>query len=63
MADAEVYRSFLTNVLMGEHLARLPEGRRAPFIDTLVEGAAKEDPPFIFDYWRLNLRATRPIDS
>ena len=40
MADAEAYRSFLTNVIMGEHLARLPEEKHAPFIDTLTEGAA-----------------------
>lgn len=63
MADAEAYRSFLTNVIMGEHLARLPEQRRAPFIDTLTGGAAVEVPPFVFDYWRLNMRAARPLDS
>lgn len=63
MADAEAYRSFLTNVIMGEHLARLPDEKRADFIDALTEGASTEDPPFVFDYWRLNMRATRPLDS
>jgi hypothetical protein len=63
MADAETYRGFLTNVIMGEHLARLPEEKRAPFIDTLTEGAELEEPPFVLDYWRLNMRATRPLDS
>jgi trans-aconitate 2-methyltransferase len=63
MADAEAYRSFLTNVIMGEHLARLPEEAHASFIDALTDGAALEDPPFVFDYWRLNMRATRPLDS
>jgi trans-aconitate methyltransferase len=63
MADAEAYRSFLTNVIMGEHLARLPEEARAPFIDALTDGGATEDPPFVFDYWRLNMRATRPLES
>jgi len=48
---------------MGEHLARLPEEKRAPFIDTLTEGAELEEPPFVLDYWRLNMRATRPLDS
>jgi trans-aconitate 2-methyltransferase len=63
MADADAYRSFLTNVIMGEHLTRLPQEKRAPFIDALTEGAASEDPPFVFDYWRLNMRATRALDS
>ncbi len=63
MDDVETYRSFLTNVIMGEHLARLPEAKRAAFIDTLTAEAATEDPPFVFDYWRLNMRARRPLDS
>lgn len=62
-ADADGYRTFATNVIFGEHLARLPEALRAPFIERLVEGAATEDPPFVFDYWRLNMRANRPLDS
>jgi trans-aconitate 2-methyltransferase len=61
--DANAYRSFLTNVIFGEHLARLPEAERAPFIERLVDGAALEDPPFVLDYWRLNMRASRPLDS
>jgi trans-aconitate 2-methyltransferase len=63
MADAGAYRSFLTNVIFGEHLARLPQELHTGFIDALTEGAAAEDPPFLLDYWRLNIRATRPIDS
>jgi len=63
MADREAYRTFLANVILGEHLIRLPEAERAPFVDYLVEGAATEDPPYVFDYWRLNMRANRPIES
>lgn len=63
MDDADSYRSFLTNVIMGEHLARLPENKRAAFIDILTADAARETPPFVFDYWRLNMRARRPLDS
>lgn len=61
--SSDDYRSFLTNVIFGEHLAHLPETKRAPFIEQLVEGAALEDPPFMLDYWRLNMRASRPLDS
>lgn len=63
MADADEYGTFLANVILGEHLLRLPEAARRPFVDALVAGAATEDPPFVFDYWRLNMRANRPIDS
>lgn len=63
MDDAEAYRTFLANVILGEHLIRLPESEREAFIDFLVEGSASDDPPFVFDYWRLNMRARRPIDS
>lgn len=60
MTDGDAYRSFLTNVIMGEHLARLPETKRDVFIDKLTGDAATEEPPFVFDYWRLNIRARRP---
>ena len=63
MHDAEAYGTFLTNVILGEHLVRLPEAERGPFVDDLVAGAAAEEPPYVFDYWRLNMRANRPIDS
>jgi trans-aconitate 2-methyltransferase len=63
MADAGAYGTFLSNVILGEHLIRLPEKERGPFVDFLVDGAGAEDPPFVFDYWRLNMRANRPIDS
>lgn len=61
--NADDYRRFLVNVILGEHLARLPESDRDRFADELVEGASREDPPYVFDYWRLNMRATRPLDS
>ena len=63
MTDAGAYGTFLSNVILGEHLVRLPDGERGPFVDVLVAGAAEENPPFVFDYWRLNMRANRPIDS
>lgn len=63
MDDAAAYRTFLENVILGEHLARIPQSEQSSFVDALVDGAAAEDPPFVFDYWRLNMRANRPIDS
>lgn len=61
MCNGDEYGAFLTNVILGEHLIRLPEALREPFVASLVDGAAQDDPPFVFDYWRLNMRARRPI--
>jgi trans-aconitate 2-methyltransferase len=60
-AEAEAHRTFLTSVVLGSHLARLPDdAARHAFVDALVDLAAGDDPPFALDYWRLNLRAPRP---
>ena len=61
MDDANAYREFLTTVVFGTHLNRLPdEGLRRRFIELLVEAGASDDPPFGLDYWRLNLQGQRP---
>lgn len=58
MADADAFREFLTNVIFGSHLARLPsEELRQAYVDSLTVDAARDDPPFELDYWRLNMRA------
>ena len=55
------YGAYLTSVIFGAPLARLPdEPTRARFVATLTEQAAGDDPPYLLDYWRLNLRARRP---
>lgn len=60
LPDAEAYRTFLTTVILGGHLARLPDdAQRAAFVDALTAQAATDDPPFSLDYWRLNLDAKR----
>jgi trans-aconitate 2-methyltransferase len=61
MADAATFREYLTTVIFGAHLARIPdEELREGFVDHLTDLAAVEDPPFFLDYWRLNLRGRRP---
>jgi trans-aconitate 2-methyltransferase len=61
MADAEAYREFLTNVIFGSHLARIPDpALRTDFVETLTAQAASDEPPYELDYWRLNMRAQRP---
>ncbi len=61
LMDATSYREFVTTVIYNPHLARLPEGLlRQQFIDEIAARAARQNPPFTLDYWRLNLEARRP---
>lgn len=55
--DAAHYREFVRNIIFRRHLGNLP-GEDLPnqFIDSLTRQAAKDNPPFVLDYWRLNLR-------
>ena len=61
LADESSYREFVTTVIYNAHLSRLPAGSlRARFIDEITTLAARDDPPFTLDYWRLNLEGRRP---
>ena len=61
LADEASYREFVTTVIYNAHLSRLPEGPlRRQFIDEITARAARQDPPFTLDYWRLNLEGRRP---
>ena len=56
LQDAARYAEFLENVIFHRHLERIPDQRlRQQFIAILTEVAAGDDPPFLLDYWRLNL--------
>src|SRR5205085_561756 len=61
LPGAADYRTFLSTVILRLHLERLRDVTlRAAFLDTLTAQAAQDDPPFSLDYWRLNLRGSRP---
>jgi trans-aconitate 2-methyltransferase len=60
LATADDYRAFVTTVIYHPHLARLPEARRAAFLDAVTALAARTSPPFSLDYWRLNIAARTP---
>ncbi len=54
-------RDYLENVILGTHLDRIPKPElRAQFLDRLAEQFVQDDPPCVFDYWRINIRAQRP---
>ena len=58
---ADEYQLFVQSVILHRHLERLPDRElRETFLAELTSQAAKEDPPFLLDYWRLNLQARRP---
>lgn len=59
--DAAAYREFLATVVLGTHLRRLPDDAlRMAFLDEMVRQGATDDPPWLLDYWRLNLQGQRP---
>jgi trans-aconitate 2-methyltransferase len=61
MPNADEYRSYIATVVFGSHLDRLPdEELRQSFVQTLTDQAASDDPPFMLDYWRLNLTCRTP---
>ena len=61
LVDEASYREFVTTVIYNPHLTWLPEGPlRVQFIDEVTSLAARQDPPYTLDYWRLNLEGMRP---
>jgi trans-aconitate 2-methyltransferase len=50
------YMEFVKTIILRAHLERLPrEELREQYISELADQAAKDNPPFLLDYWRLNL--------
>ena len=53
------YGEFISTMILRRHLALMPnQDLRADFVEKLAEQAATDDPPFLLDYWRLNLSAS-----
>jgi trans-aconitate 2-methyltransferase len=58
---AEDFQQFVESVILHRHLERIPAPElRGQFLAELTLQAAADDPPFLLDYWRLNLQARRP---
>ena len=57
LENAGQYIEFVRNIILREHLQRLPsEDLCDAFMAELAKQAGADDPPFSLDYWRLNLR-------
>ncbi len=60
MNDSATYREYLETVTLHRHAARITDlGLRELFFDELVRLAAEDDPPYVMDYWRLNMRGKK----
>lgn len=58
LKDAGQYGEFVSNIIVRAHLYQMPsEKLRTRFMAELTEQAAKDEPPYSLDYWRLNLSA------
>jgi trans-aconitate 2-methyltransferase len=54
---ADHFREFVSHIIFRRHLENLPSQElRAQFVDHLAQQAARDDPPFLVDYWRVNFR-------
>jgi len=59
-ATAGEFQSFVASVILHRHLERLPQAElRQNFLAELTRQAANDNPPFLLDYWRLNLQGRR----
>jgi trans-aconitate 2-methyltransferase len=58
---AETYRAFLATVCVRHHVAQLPPELQPAFTARLAEAAARDQPPFTLDYWRLDMSAAVPF--
>lgn len=58
----EVFATFISTVVLRAFLARIKtDDLRRQFVDRITEMAATDSPALELDYWRLNVRARRPI--
>lgn len=61
LANEKDYREYLANVIFHRHLERISQPElRQRFLDELTRQSAQDDPPFVLDYWRLNMSARKP---
>src|SRR6266481_1063007 len=60
MPNESTFRMFVMTVILHPHLKRLPPELHRSFLDPLATQAAQDDPPFMLDYWRLNMYGRRP---
>ncbi len=58
--EAGHYRDFLAAVILHPYLERLPAQLQTELQHDLVRQSAEDRPPFVLDYWRLNMQGRKP---
>jgi trans-aconitate 2-methyltransferase len=59
--DRKHYSEFIKTVIVRTYLERLPNSSlRDQYVAELADQAETDTPPFLLDYWRLNLSARKP---
>lgn len=59
LSNAQQYAEFVSGIILGLHLSQIAcEDLRSQFMAEPTELAARDDPPYSLDYWRLNLSGT-----
>jgi len=56
----DAYQQFIATVCVRNHLTCLSLDERRAFLRELTVAAARDQPAFTLDYWRLNITARRP---
>jgi trans-aconitate 2-methyltransferase len=58
--SAAEFQQFVESVILRHHLQRIPDDAvRRQFLAELTRQSATDDPPFLLDYWRLNLQGKK----
>jgi trans-aconitate methyltransferase len=58
-ADEKAYGNFLSAIILHPYMERLPRSLQLEFETEMVRQAALDQPPFVLDYWRLNLQGRK----
>lgn len=62
MESRRQYEEFVRTMIVRAHIELLPDpSLRDQYVSELADLAAGDDPPFLLDYWRLNLAGKRPV--
>lgn len=60
-SNTQDFQQFVESVILRNHLECIPDASlRRQFLAELTRQAAMDEPPFLLDYWRLNLKGQRP---
>jgi len=60
--SSKEFQDYLRTFVLHRYLELLPkEELRDRFVQQVADACAQDDPPWTLDYWRLNLRARKPM--